>query len=150
MGSTWKQNRRFIKETLRFWLNNSIKAENVQKVLNLLTPFNTEIPLIRVGGCGDGGYLLPDDLDGIVACFSPGVDATMTFDTEIMERGNHASSLMHQSKDWPHLTQWQRLINSFWVPQPLASSFHWMTGLRAMLRPMGIYFYKWILRVRNT
>lgn len=87
MGSTWKQNRRFIKETLRFWLNNSIKAENVQKVLNLLTPFNTEIPLIRVGGCGDGGYLLPDDLDGIVACFSPGVDATMTFDTEIMERG---------------------------------------------------------------
>lgn len=87
MGSTWKQNRRFIKETLRFWLSNSIKAKDIQKTLNILAPFNTEIPLIRVGGSGDGGYLLPDDLDGIVACFSPGVDATMTFDTEIMERG---------------------------------------------------------------
>ena len=32
--------------------------------------------LIRIGGKGDGAYLLPDDLSGISACFSPGVDVS--------------------------------------------------------------------------
>ena len=27
-----------------------------------------------IGGAGDGGYLVPDDLDGIEYCFSPGVN----------------------------------------------------------------------------
>lgn len=36
--------------------------------------------LIRIGGDGDGGYLLPDDLDGVVACFSPGVDRIAQFE----------------------------------------------------------------------
>jgi hypothetical protein len=87
MALSWKQKRRFLKETLRFWLSGAITTKDVQDTLNLLAPYNTDIPLIRVGGHGDGGYLLPDDLDDIVACFSPGVDATMTFDTEIMDRG---------------------------------------------------------------
>lgn len=30
--------------------------------------------LIRLGGDGDGGYLVPDDLTGIESCFSPGVN----------------------------------------------------------------------------
>jgi hypothetical protein len=85
--SSWKRNRRFIKETFRFWLSSTIRAQDVQKALDLLTPFSTGIPLVRIGGTGDGGYLVPNDLQGIVACFSPGVDQTMTFDTEIMNRG---------------------------------------------------------------
>lgn len=87
MALTWRQKRRFVRDTLRFLLSPSIKAADVQNTLNMLAPFKTDIPLIRIGGSGNGGYLLPDDLDGIVACFSPGVGATMTFDEEIMDRG---------------------------------------------------------------
>lgn len=44
------------------------------------------VPLIRVGGEGDGGYLLPDDFEGIRHCFSPGVDVTARFEDEIARR----------------------------------------------------------------
>lgn len=42
-----------------------------------------QVPLIRIGGTGDGGYLLPDDLDGIRHCFSPGVDVIAHFEDQI-------------------------------------------------------------------
>lgn len=45
------------------------------------------IPLVRVGPAGDGGYLLPDDLDGVVECFSPGVADEIGFDLDLAERG---------------------------------------------------------------
>ncbi|MBD3917009.1 hypothetical protein [Nocardioides hwasunensis] len=45
------------------------------------------VPLVRVGPIGDGGYLLPDDLEGIVACFSPGVAGEIGFDVELANRG---------------------------------------------------------------
>jgi hypothetical protein len=43
--------------------------------------------LIRVGGNGDGGYLIPDDLDGIEYCFSPGVGPTSAFESDLADRG---------------------------------------------------------------
>lgn len=45
------------------------------------------VPLIRVGPAHDGGYLLPDDLDGIAACFSPGVAQVIGFDLALADRG---------------------------------------------------------------
>jgi hypothetical protein len=41
--------------------------------------------LIRVGGEGDGGYLLPNVFDKISNCFSPGVDYTANFEKELSE-----------------------------------------------------------------
>ncbi|MBS7671191.1 FkbM family methyltransferase [Croceicoccus gelatinilyticus] len=44
--------------------------------------------LIRIGREGDGGYLVPDDLDGIEACFSPGTNNYKYFeDTLAQEYG---------------------------------------------------------------
>jgi hypothetical protein len=54
---------------------------------SLMRPATTGRPLIRIGGDGDGGYLVPDDLQGIVACFSPGVAATVAFETDLADRG---------------------------------------------------------------
>lgn len=59
----------------------------VRALLALLHPLETEHPLIRLGCRGDGGYLVPDDLKGIAACFSPGVDDRATFETSLIERG---------------------------------------------------------------
>lgn len=47
--------------------------------------FNT--PLVRIGGSGDGGYLVPDFLTDISACFSPGVGGTLSFERELSSRG---------------------------------------------------------------
>jgi Methyltransferase FkbM domain len=67
----------------------ALKADqkSVQALVSRLHPLLTEHPLIRLGCDGDGGYLVPDDLDGIAACFSPGVDNRATFETSLIERG---------------------------------------------------------------
>ena len=52
-----------------------------------LHPVTTEHALIRLGPDGDGGYLVPDDLKGITACFSPGVGTITGFEHDCAERG---------------------------------------------------------------
>ena len=56
---------------------------DVFAAIPLLRPVAIQTPLIRIGGQGDGGYLLPDDLNEIDACFSPGVDDVATFETQL-------------------------------------------------------------------
>lgn len=43
--------------------------------------------LVRIGSGGDGGYLVPDDLAGLAASFSPGVAGTVNFELALSERG---------------------------------------------------------------
>ena len=57
----------------------------LRQFLNLLRPL--EVPLIRLGGNRDGGYLIPDDLSGIKFCFSPGVSDTANFEQELASKG---------------------------------------------------------------
>ncbi|WP_416407237.1 FkbM family methyltransferase [Agrobacterium rosae] len=38
---------------------------------------------MRIGGDGDGGYLIPNDLDGIEFCFSPGVSEIAHFEEHL-------------------------------------------------------------------
>ena len=47
------------------------------------------MPLVRIGGVADGGYLLPDDFEGIRTCISPGVSSEVSFDAALAERGIH-------------------------------------------------------------
>jgi hypothetical protein len=42
---------------------------------------------MRVGGDGDGGYLIPDDLNGIEGCFSPGVSDLANFEVDLLALG---------------------------------------------------------------
>lgn len=63
------------------------KASQIREVAKLLAPKPTPKPLIRIGGTADGGYLLPDDLDGVEACFSPGVADTCSFELELANKG---------------------------------------------------------------
>ena len=59
----------------------------VRDLVGQLHPLVTEHPLIRMGSRGDGGYLIPDDLEEVGACFSPGVDNRATFETSVIARG---------------------------------------------------------------
>jgi hypothetical protein len=64
-----------------------VPAADQEAFFRAIQPVETEHPLVRIGGAGDGGYLVPDDLDGVVACFSPGVSETVSFEEELLERG---------------------------------------------------------------
>lgn len=59
----------------------------VQALMRRFRPMRTEHPLIRCGGPGDGGYLVPDDLGGLAALFSPGVAETADFEASFAARG---------------------------------------------------------------
>lgn len=47
---------------------------DVEALIEWMIPKPCGHELIRIGGSGDGAYLVPDDLDGIEACFSPGTN----------------------------------------------------------------------------
>jgi hypothetical protein len=59
----------------------------IQRLMDRLAPLSSARKLIRIGPAGDGGYLLPDDLEGIEACFSPGVFLISGFEKECAQRG---------------------------------------------------------------
>lgn len=55
-------------------------------IIELLVPQPCPFQLVRIGGTGDGAYLVPDDLDGIEACYSPGVNNFKNFEDELTNR----------------------------------------------------------------
>ncbi len=62
-------------------------CDALEDLISRLRPKPIEQNLVRVGPAGDGGYLVPDDLAGITACFSPGVDRITGFESDLAERG---------------------------------------------------------------
>ncbi len=65
----------------------STRPEALDSMLSMLRPLAIPEGLIRIGNSADGGYLLPDNLDGIAACFSPGVGALAPFELDMAQRG---------------------------------------------------------------
>lgn len=61
--------------------------EKIQTLIASLHPYTTNRDLIRYGGTSDGGYLIPDDLEGIEACFSPGVERMSEFEISCYKAG---------------------------------------------------------------
>lgn len=78
--------------------------ESLAALLRRLHPVDCGIDLIRVGGAGDGGYLIPDDLSGIEFCFSPGVSTSSQFESELADR-HIRSYLADYSVDGPPLNR---------------------------------------------
>jgi hypothetical protein len=60
---------------------------SLQELLKALRPLDPGIELVRIGPERDGGYLVPDDLDGIRHAFSPGVSTESGFEAELAARG---------------------------------------------------------------
>ncbi len=56
-------------------------------LIRALRPLDSGVELIRLGPDGDGGYLLPDDLDGIQYAFSPGVSTESGFEADLANSG---------------------------------------------------------------
>lgn len=76
-----------IADRLELNLTGAVSKDEIIGLLKRLHPIDPKINLIRIGPKSDGGYLIPDDLEGISACFSPGVDIESRFELEIAEKG---------------------------------------------------------------
>lgn len=68
-------------------INQMVEKKDLIDLITSLRPVKTNIDLIRFGSSSDGGYLIPDDLEGIVACFSPGVDKVSDFERDCINTG---------------------------------------------------------------
>ncbi|MBE2185826.1 MAG: FkbM family methyltransferase [Rhodothermales bacterium] len=64
-----------------------IPRQDLLALVRALRPVMPAQPLVRLGGDGDGGYLVPDDLDGLTACYSPGVNDVSRFEKDCAARG---------------------------------------------------------------
>ena len=71
----------------RLFLRKTTKPDQIRNFASAVSPQLTSRPLIRIGGAGDGGYLVPDDLSGVEICFSPGVSTTASFEEDLANRG---------------------------------------------------------------
>lgn len=71
----------------RIHVGRATAAAELARFFRMVRPVETDRPLIRIGGEGDGGYLIPDDLEGVGCCFSPGVSSISDFENEMTLRG---------------------------------------------------------------
>jgi hypothetical protein len=76
----------------------------VSDLLSIVTPKASPAPLIRMGGNIDGAYLVPDDLQGIKACFSPGVNNRKVFEDELATQHGIRSHMCDFSSDVDQLS----------------------------------------------
>ena len=80
-------------------INKSVSTNNLETIYQKLRPYQSPVDLIRLGCDGDGGYLLPNDLEGVVSCFSPGVDDQASFEKDLLEKYGIGSHLADYSVD---------------------------------------------------
>jgi hypothetical protein len=74
----------------------------LEEIVLKFKAIDSGISLIRLGGDHDGGYLVPDDLEGIQYSFSPGVSNIANFEFDCLQRGI-ISFLADYSVDKPPL-----------------------------------------------
>ena len=94
---------RFIKDVAfaaGVTLTGQIESASVLDLIAKLKPQDCGKELIRVGSDGDGGYLVPADLEGVKYCFSAGVGNSADFENHLAE-SNIKSFLADFSVDRP-------------------------------------------------
>lgn len=113
--------------------------EAVLELVEAIAPVNNGHQLIRLGGAGDGGYLLPNDLDGIGCCYSPGVQHISDFEVQLINNYGIPSQLIDGSIDQPnvpvelqeklHFTKgWIGAYTDLEAQPPIHSLNHWINS----------------------
>lgn len=77
--------------------------EKFQVFFNMIRPIHGGYSLIRAGSLNDGGYLIPDDLNGIKYCFSPGVNDNSTFEDFLCQNYNIECYMCDNSVESPSI-----------------------------------------------
>ena len=70
-----------------------VDFKSFEKFIQKLKIYKTDKELIRLGDENDGGYLLPNDLEGVKYCFSAGVGQLIQFEKDCQQKFNIDSFL---------------------------------------------------------
>lgn len=112
-------------------IRGTVRWLRFRAILPSLYPIATDRTLIRFGPEGDGGYLIPDDLDGIQACFSPGVSVTSGFELDCAKRGMDVfmadGSVDHPADQHP-LFHFRKTFLGGRTREGFVSLADWLTG----------------------
>jgi hypothetical protein len=71
---------------------------SILEALSLLTPYDINLPKIRIGPKGDGGYVLVDHLRSQQTVISYGISDEYSFDLEMANRGHAVHMFDHTIK----------------------------------------------------
>ena len=71
--------------SLGYNLSERSNPGDLRRLIGQLRPEDCGYELIRIGAPADGGYLIPNDLNGIEYCFSPGVSTISTFENHLAD-----------------------------------------------------------------
>lgn len=80
------------------FISSANKEDEIDQFYQILKP-QKDNSLIRVGGEEDGSYVIPDKLEGIKYCFSPGVDKSVKFENALYKKYKIKSFLADNSID---------------------------------------------------
>jgi hypothetical protein len=96
--------------------------DDLIELFELVRPRPTSHRLIRLGGSGDGAYLVPDDLDGVTHCISPGVARRKHFEDEIAVAYGISSTMLDFSVDLEDVTtpliEGKQEFHKLWLDLP--------------------------------
>ena len=71
------------------------------RFLESLKPLDNGHKLVKIGDDADGGYLLPNDFDGIDYCFSPGSGGQWSFERHLSETFGITSFILAEPTSKP-------------------------------------------------
>jgi hypothetical protein len=69
------------------YVSGTAESFKINKFFSRIIPIAVECGMVRIGDKADGGYLVPNDLWGIDACFSPGVSSEASFELMLAKQG---------------------------------------------------------------
>ena len=75
----------YLLNKINLSLDVSINQYKFDEIIHKLKPYDLGHELIRVGSVNDGGYLVPNILDQIHYCFSPGVGSKIDFEKNLLD-----------------------------------------------------------------
>jgi hypothetical protein len=80
---------------MKFDISKKTDDKKIEDFFKMFRPYDLGYDLIRIGSENDGGYLVPDILDEINTCISPGVGHTNSFEKDLEKRGIRSFMLDH-------------------------------------------------------
>ena len=84
-------------------------------LVQMLVPKRSGLKMIRLGPDGDGGYIVPDLMDGIALCFSPGVDYHWGFESDLWDKFKIPSVMCDGSLERPKSLAPQHKYEKTWI-----------------------------------
>lgn len=107
-------------------------AKDIERVLQVVFPSSQAEGLIRVGGDGDGGYWVPNNLTNLRAVFSPGVGEVSEFEKYFADQ-NVPCFMLDASVDGPPQEHHNFFFQKLWlgvktVPGDSISLSEWISS----------------------